>query len=681
MITRVPLLRVFDNPFQTRHQYLEIDLLAESIRKMKATRPETSGLMQVPTGRLILPLKGDRFKIIDPEEYGGVLSALGDEERAFIQIAFAHRRLRAFHLLADLDPDYQTFPIEIIPLSDEQMADLAWEENHKRKDLSPIEEGVALQQAMAIFGLNQTQIGQRWGLSQPAVANKIRLLDLPNDAQEAINLGQLTERHGRALLAARAKSPLVYAKTVEHILPGPPVPEPALKTAEELVNKHRFYESTSTIPDAICTICNTPVPTARYIVGGEEIYLCKDCYRAGSHWSPPSAGETEKLVHNFTHQYSVKLNQNDFPLDLEITPLPGPGGKLTMVRAAACTACPYRDGNTCYDRDCHELKQRAWRETQVGQLKARLQQDYGLDPGQVTINYNYTGHTLNKHSCDPELIKPGGPCAPGACTRLQFHYTSYSTADGLKPYPDLPFTFQCNHTGAHNAARRRYEESQRSQDQKTEAAQAAEQLKSHKDQAKTILAQAEASLAKALFAHHPGAWQLLAHKLGEPTKSGDDAETCLRAIASALLSEQRANLTSKWFPWDKKGLTRFQKLVQDQLDKYGIARLPQLLDITTCLDDMWEFLYNGRMGEDPTITIEQIEGNRINLEKIVDQLHQLRQAGLLQEPAELIKVTNQIRENLDELWQAAADIDHPLPQDWGISLEMDLSTLTQGGNQ
>jgi len=206
MFVRVPLDRIRDNPFQTRADYGDVAGLAESLLKLRASRPETSGLLQTPPARVILD---DGARILGPPAYS--LACLRDDPTAVVELAAGHRRLRAFAQLAAAGhAEYATFPVDLCPLDDEEMADVAWEENAKRKDLSAIEEAEAMQRAMACFGWTQAELGRRWGLSQSAVANKIRLLGLPDDAQAAIRAGQLSERHGRALLAAAAKSQRIY---------------------------------------------------------------------------------------------------------------------------------------------------------------------------------------------------------------------------------------------------------------------------------------------------------------------------------------------------------------------------------------------------------------------------------------------------------------------------------------
>lgn len=74
-------------------------------------------------------------------------------------------------------------------------------ENLHREDLNALEEAAAYNQLMAEFGLTQDQIASRIGRSRSAIANTIRLLQLPVAIQRLIVEGLLTAGHGRALLA------------------------------------------------------------------------------------------------------------------------------------------------------------------------------------------------------------------------------------------------------------------------------------------------------------------------------------------------------------------------------------------------------------------------------------------------------------------------------------------------
>ena len=73
-------------------------------------------------------------------------------------------------------------------------------ENLQRRDLDCWEEAEALSRLIARYGLSQEETARRLGRSQPAVANKLRLLRLPDSVRQFLQENGLTERHARALL-------------------------------------------------------------------------------------------------------------------------------------------------------------------------------------------------------------------------------------------------------------------------------------------------------------------------------------------------------------------------------------------------------------------------------------------------------------------------------------------------
>ncbi len=75
-------------------------------------------------------------------------------------------------------------------------------ENMVREDLNPVEEARACAALVEDLGLSKEDLARRIGRSRPAVSNLIRLLDLPDEALELLESGELSEGHGRALLAA-----------------------------------------------------------------------------------------------------------------------------------------------------------------------------------------------------------------------------------------------------------------------------------------------------------------------------------------------------------------------------------------------------------------------------------------------------------------------------------------------
>ena len=93
--------------------------------------------------------------------------------------------------------------IEVVvrtPRDDKQRLALTLIENLQREDLNPIEVALGYLRLMKEFGINQTELGGEVGKSKSGISNTLRLLELPEDIQKALQFGQLSEGHGRALL-------------------------------------------------------------------------------------------------------------------------------------------------------------------------------------------------------------------------------------------------------------------------------------------------------------------------------------------------------------------------------------------------------------------------------------------------------------------------------------------------
>jgi ParB family chromosome partitioning protein len=76
-------------------------------------------------------------------------------------------------------------------------------ENMVREDLNPVEEARACAALVEDLGLAKEEVGRRVGKSRPAISNLIRILDLPDEALELLESGELSEGHGRAILQVR----------------------------------------------------------------------------------------------------------------------------------------------------------------------------------------------------------------------------------------------------------------------------------------------------------------------------------------------------------------------------------------------------------------------------------------------------------------------------------------------
>ena len=112
------------------------------------------------------------------------------------EIVAGERRYRAMKIAGMLD-----IPVIVIDADEVQMAEMALVENIQRENLSAIEEAKAYVQIMKTSGISQSQLALKVGKSQSAVANKIRLLQLEEEVQQAVSARQITERHARVLLS------------------------------------------------------------------------------------------------------------------------------------------------------------------------------------------------------------------------------------------------------------------------------------------------------------------------------------------------------------------------------------------------------------------------------------------------------------------------------------------------
>lgn len=91
-------------------------------------------------------------------------------------------------------------PAIIRNLDDKEASKVALLENLQRKDLTAIEEARTYQKILELDSMTQEELGRTMGKSQAAIANKMRLLSLPDEVQEALLYDRISERHARSLL-------------------------------------------------------------------------------------------------------------------------------------------------------------------------------------------------------------------------------------------------------------------------------------------------------------------------------------------------------------------------------------------------------------------------------------------------------------------------------------------------
>ncbi len=112
------------------------------------------------------------------------------------QLIAGERRYRAA-MLAQVS----TVPVVIREFSDMQAMEVALVENLQRRDLNPVEEGEGYKALAEQFSLTQAEIAQKVGKSRSAVANAMRLCELPSEVKKAVSEGSISMGHARALLS------------------------------------------------------------------------------------------------------------------------------------------------------------------------------------------------------------------------------------------------------------------------------------------------------------------------------------------------------------------------------------------------------------------------------------------------------------------------------------------------
>lgn len=132
----------------------------------------------------------------------GIIQPLTVREQAsgYYQIIAGERRWRAARMAGLTE-----IPAVIIEADDKKAMELALIENLQRQDLNAVEEALGYQTLMTDFGLTQEDTAQRVGKSRPAVANALRLLNLPLEIQEKIREGALSAGHARAVLSIKTE--------------------------------------------------------------------------------------------------------------------------------------------------------------------------------------------------------------------------------------------------------------------------------------------------------------------------------------------------------------------------------------------------------------------------------------------------------------------------------------------
>ena len=122
------------------------------------------------------------------------------------QIVAGERRYRACRMAGLTE-----VPVVIRELDDRETMELALIENLQRENLTPVEEAKGYKTLMDTYGFTQEEISSSVGKSRSAVANSLRLLNLPEEITEMVTEGKISGGHGRALLSLEDKELIIKA--------------------------------------------------------------------------------------------------------------------------------------------------------------------------------------------------------------------------------------------------------------------------------------------------------------------------------------------------------------------------------------------------------------------------------------------------------------------------------------
>lgn len=166
-VVEVDINDVLPNRFQPRIQFDEEEILelSDSIKEHGVIQP------------IVVRTIGDKYEIIAGE-----------------------RRYKASVLAGK-----ETVPVIVKNLNDKDSAEIALIENVQRKNLTPIEEALSYKKILDMGYITQENLAYKLGKSQPSVANKIRLLNLSDEVQDALLGNKISERHARSLLRLQTK--------------------------------------------------------------------------------------------------------------------------------------------------------------------------------------------------------------------------------------------------------------------------------------------------------------------------------------------------------------------------------------------------------------------------------------------------------------------------------------------
>jgi len=565
---RIPLDLIQPNPWQTR-QYTDQDHirdLAADIASRAASRPTTLGLLQLPAARLV-DVVGRTMDTRHAKEIAVFVELNIHENKCTLQLAYGHNRLEAFRLLAQGDgtetfPGDRTYldlPLALVLFTNEEMATTAWAENAQRKDLTAIEEAHAIRGMMDSFNWTQDTIAERLNLGRSTVSNKLRLLRLPDQAQDAMRSREITERQAVAILPA-----LVLSPTAQKGAPG-------------WVDK----------PDDLVEFAKNGT----------------------------NSDELRRKVNMIFNQTTLNLDRLPFPLD---HPFPKDSFNYLhgSLHASRCDRCDIRvrhDGaQRCPHEMCREHKIRLWTDGRLGAAEKSTQGTIlRIDPEQDSYtNVDYFNHDT----------KLAGQILAEGCPRRNLRL-KLSDRYGLPLSTDFPdVRVVCLHGGAGGRCKCLSAKKSAATRQRNDEDPEVQQKKENQRLIQKLKDPAEVALAQALADDNTAAWLAVLRSVDYSHKAKDRDAWSLAKIKKGLVQqiiEETISYNRHHPDRARAALTKFLTALGVELpwtptDPYA--------EVQRKLDRIIKWIRSGTQFPPPSAAVE---GNHDNLNKLNIELDHL----------------------------------------------------------
>lgn len=184
-------------------------LLGDGALDVVADVPKDATLRELSTSEVV-PNPNQPRQSFDEDELAELADSI--RQNGILQPIVVREKDGAYQIVAG-ERRYQAacraglerVPVVVRSVSDDEVLQLALIENLQRSDLNPLEAAQGYQSLMEQNGLTQEELGRILSKSRPAIANSLRLLDLPEEVQELVRTGALSAGHGRAILAAQGE--------------------------------------------------------------------------------------------------------------------------------------------------------------------------------------------------------------------------------------------------------------------------------------------------------------------------------------------------------------------------------------------------------------------------------------------------------------------------------------------